>query len=142
MIKLNFIKQFQFRFKKSDDGKPMIFDIVRKKWLILTPEEWVRQHWVHNLIEVHKINPSVIVIEAGLKVYNTNKRSDIVVYKNGEPDILIECKRESVVIDDKVLQQAVNYNSNYQCNFLVISNGINHYYFKKENGELVQKEGL
>ena len=139
MVKLNFSKIFHFRFKKSDTDKVLIFDSVRKKWLVLTPEEWVRQHWVHNLIEAHQINPSSIVVEAGLDVYNTKKRSDIVVYKNGSPEILIECKRPNVPIDQKVLNQAINYNSNYQCQNVIISNGLEHYYFKKQGKELVQQ---
>jgi len=109
--------------------KLFIFDELRKKDLVLTPEEWVRQHWVHYLHK-HKGYPkSLMHIEVGLKLNTLRKRSDLLVFNNkGEKILLAEFKSPTVKITEKVFQQIANYNSVHKIPLLVVSNGIKHYY--------------
>lgn len=134
------LPKYNFRFKKNDKGLPLIFDIVRKKWLVITPEEWVRQHWVHHLVAQYKIGLGSIQIEGGLKVAQRNKKSDILVTKNGKPFILIECKRPNIEIGPNTLKQSLQYNSVHQADYVILTNGIAHYYFhfNKESGNFNQ----
>ena len=115
---------------KNSENKRYIFDPIRKKFVILSPEEWVRQHVLHFLIS-KKISKSHIAVERQLKVNNLIKRFDIVVFdRNGEPLILIECKSPSVKIDQSVFDQISIYNLKIKSKYLMISNGLNHLYFK------------
>ncbi|WP_425443440.1 type I restriction enzyme HsdR N-terminal domain-containing protein [Sphingobacterium gobiense] len=109
--------------------KLFIFDELRKKDLVLTPEEWVRQHWVHYLHK-HKGYPkSLMHIEGGLKLNAVQKRSDLIVFNNnGEKILLAEFKSPTVKITDKAFRQIANYNSIYKIPLLVVSNGIAHFY--------------
>lgn len=129
MNNLNFPK-YQFRFKKDASGRPLIFDKIRKKWLVVTPEEWVRQHWCQHLVEHYKVPKGSIQIESGLTVAQRNKRSDILVCKKGQPHTLVECKRPSVEIDQNVLQQSIQYNAVYNAENIILSNGVKHLYFR------------
>lgn len=117
--------------------KLFIFDELRKKDLVLTPEEWVRQHWVHYL-QVHKGYPKALMqIEGGLKLNSLQKRSDLLVFNNrGNKILLAEFKAPTVKITEKVFEQIANYNSVHKIPLLVVSNGITHYYCQidfKEN---------
>lgn len=124
--KLNLPKH-TFRFKK-EENKTYIFDKFRKKYIVLTPEEWVRQNLLMYLVNEKNYPQSLIAVEAGLKLYNTLKRTDIVVYnKQGAPLLIVECKAPEVNIDEKVFDQIVRYNMALQVNYLVVSNGMNHY---------------
>ena len=128
MLKLNF-PDFEFKLKNID-SKTFIFDFIRKNYYLLTPEEWVRQHVLHFLIS-KKISNSHIAVERQLKVNNLIKRFDIVVFdRNGEPLILIECKSPSVKIDQSVFDQISIYNLKIKSKYLMISNGLDHLYFK------------
>ena len=128
MLKLNF-PDFEFKLKNID-SKTFIFDFIRNKYYLLTPEEWVRQHVLHFLIS-KKISKSHIAVERQLKVNNLIKRFDIVVFdRNGEPLILIECKSPSVKIDQSVFDQISIYNLKIKSKYLMISNGLDHLYFK------------
>ena len=128
MLKLNF-PDFEFKLKNID-SKTFIFDFIRKNYYLLTPEEWVRQHVLHFLIS-KKISKSHIAVERQLKVNNLIKRFDIVVFdRNGEPLILIECKSPSVKIDQSVFDQISIYNLKIKSKYLMISNGLDHLYFK------------
>jgi hypothetical protein len=129
MQTLNFPK-YDFRLKKSREGATLIFDESRKKWLQLTPEEWVRQHWI-NFLHQDTLTPiSMIATEVGTRVNTRNKRSDILVYKNDKVIMIVECKRFSVPINQKTLDQILIYNKNYFAKYLVLSNGISHKFFK------------
>lgn len=123
--KLNF-PTYKFRFKKGQDGGPLIFDVIRKKWLVLTPEEWVRQNLNTFLITKHNYPASLFKVETELKVNQNQRRSDVVVYKENQPYILIECKAPNVKISSSVLDQALAYNTQYNCPFIILSNGLNH----------------
>lgn len=109
---------------KKEEGKTVVFDPVRKKWLVLTPEEHVRQYMLQYMIEKAGYPTSLIAIEKKIDCGPVIKRFDIVVYnRNHTPWLLVECKAPEVPIDDKTLQQLLNYQRNLQSSFWLISNG-------------------
>jgi hypothetical protein len=115
---------------KKDQGREMIFDEVRKRWVALTPEEWVRQNFLQYLIKVMSYPSSLIAVEKEIDVAGTKKRFDIVVYNNNhQPFIIIECKEMSVELNEKTLDQALRYNISLQVPFIVITNGSYCYAF-------------
>ncbi|WP_461788010.1 type I restriction enzyme HsdR N-terminal domain-containing protein [Pedobacter sp.] len=119
-----------YPFKISQkDGMYFIFDEIRKKHLVLTPEEWVRQHFIKFLIKEKQFSPNLMQIEGGLNLNQTKKRSDILVYnQTGEKLMVVECKAPSVSITQATFDQAARYNSVYKAKWLAITNGLNHYY--------------
>lgn len=118
---------YPFKLTQKDDDL-FIFDELRKKNLLLTPEEWVRQHVVQYLMIQKKYPKNFIKLEGGLKLNQLQKRTDILVFDGfGKADILVECKATSVKIDQKVFDQAARYNMIHQVNYLLVSNGLNHY---------------
>ena len=127
MQKLNF-PTCAFKLKSSEN-KTLIFDIVRKKYVIVTPEEWVRQHVIHFLLKEKNYPISLIAIEKQLKINKRVKRTDIIVYnKQGTPEILIECKAPSVKITQTTFDQIARYNLSANSNFLMVTNGLAHYF--------------
>ena len=127
MIKLNF-PNYSFRFKNSEN-KVAIFDEIRKKFVVLTPEEWVRQHVVQYLLVEKKYPKSLINVEKLVKVNGLNKRYDIVVFQpNGEIFLLIECKAPEVSISQQTFDQIARYNLKLNAQFLMVTNGLNHYF--------------
>jgi hypothetical protein len=123
---LNF-PSFEFRIDRSGE-KLLIFDVLRKKNVVLTPEEWVRQHMVRYLIEYRGYPRSLIRIEAGLKYDKLGKRSDILVYdQQGRPFMVIECKSPDVKLDDNVLHQVAAYSKSLETKYIGVSNGLKHY---------------
>ena len=127
MQKLNF-PTYPFRFKNSEN-KVSIFDEIRKKFIILTPEEWVRQHVLAFLLMEKKYPKSLINVEKVLKVNKLNKRYDLVVF---EPDgsilILVECKAPHINITQTTFDQIARYNMTMKAQFLMVTNGLNHYF--------------
>ena len=122
-----------------------IFDELRKKHLVLTPEEWVRQHFIRYLINEKNFPSALLQIEGGLNLNQTRKRSDILVYdKLGEKIMVIECKAPSIKITQATFDQAARYNSVYKTRWIVVTNGLNHYYAKieHENGRFLFVEEL
>lgn len=129
MQTLNF-PTFKFRFKNSEN-KTSIFDVVRKKFVILTPEEWVRQHVVHYLLHVKKYPASHINVEKVIKINTLNKRYDVVVFNpDGSIFLLVECKAPNVTISQQTFDQIARYNGVLNADFLMVTNGINHYFCK------------
>lgn len=127
MQKLNFYP-YQFRFKNSEN-KTLIFDEIRKKFVILQPEEWVRQHVVQFLIQEKGFPKSLINVEKELVINGLKKRYDIVVYKNtGEILLVVECKAPDILINQKVFDQVFRYNLSLQASVLMVTNGLQHYY--------------
>lgn len=120
---------FDFRSKK-EAGKEFIFDEIRKKWVRLTPEEWVRQNFIQYLLQIKKYPSSIISVEKEIKLGDLKKRCDIVVYKLHVPWMIIECKEQSVVLNDAVLQQTLRYNISLQADILVVTNGTETYAFE------------
>ncbi|MCH1558309.1 MAG: type I restriction enzyme HsdR N-terminal domain-containing protein [Flavobacteriaceae bacterium] len=128
MIKLNF-PEFEFKLKKTE-SKTFIFDFVRKRYFLLTPEEWVRQHVLHFLVS-NKIPKTHIAVEKKITINNLNKRFDVVVFdRNYNPLMLVECKSPSVEINQDVFDQISIYNLKIRSKFLMITNGLNNLYFK------------
>jgi len=126
MHKLN-LPEFEYSLRKADD-KVWIFDVIRKKFLVLTPEEWVRQHFVHYLISELRYPKSLIKLEGGLKYNSLSKRSDIVVFdRTGIPWMIVECKSPDQKISENILHQASVYNSTLKAKYLAITNGLKHY---------------
>lgn len=127
MQQLNF-SPYSFRFKNSEN-KVSIFDVIRKKFIVLTPEEWVRQHVVQFLLEEKKYPHSLINVEKVLKVNGLRKRYDVVVYNpDGSIFILIECKAPEIKISQATFDQIARYNMTLNAQFLMVTNGLNHYY--------------
>lgn len=128
MYKLNF-PLYQIPLKNKEN-KMLVFDSIRKKWLKLVPEEWVRLNCIEFLINEKKISRSLISVEKEFKLNNLKKRFDIVVFnKKGEIYLLVECKAPNVKISQSVFNQITKYNLVLKSKFLMISNGINHYFF-------------
>jgi hypothetical protein len=135
MQKLN-LTTYNFKFKSSEN-KTLIFDKLRKKYMVLTPEEWVRQHFVCFLIEEKKYPVSLIAIEKQLTINNLKKRSDILVFNtDGKPEIIVECKAPSIKITQDAFDQIARYNLKLKAKYLIVTNGLEHFYckmdFKKE----------
>ncbi len=131
MEKLN-LPEYKFKIIRDND-KLKIFDETRKKYVALTPEEWVRQNIIKWLI-IEKSFPSALIsIESGLKYNRLKKRSDAVVYnRDGEPAMLIEFKAPDVEIDDNTIKQILSYNYSINAPYLLISNGKKHYCLKRD----------
>lgn len=127
MTKLNF-PNYSFRFKNSEN-KTYIFDVIRKKFLLLTPEEWVRQHVVNFLIEEMNYPKSLINVEKMVKVNGINKRYDVVVFRNDVSIfLLVECKAPEVTINQQTFDQIAQYNLVLKAENLMVTNGLNHYF--------------
>jgi type I site-specific restriction endonuclease len=119
-----------YPFKISDDnGQLSLFDEIRKKNIILTPEEWVRQHFVQYLIRQKGYPRSLIRLEGGLKLNGLQKRTDIVVFdSSGQRILIVECKAPSISIDQKTFDQVARYNMVHKVSLLAVSNGLQHFY--------------
>ncbi|MBC7641881.1 MAG: type I restriction enzyme HsdR N-terminal domain-containing protein [Flavobacterium sp.] len=129
MIKLNF-PDYQFRFKNSEN-KVSIFCVIRKKFIFLTPEEWVRQHVVQYLIVEKKYPKSLINVEKTLKINDLTKRYDVVIFNNnGSINVLVECKSADIKISQGTFDQIARYNLTLKANLLMLTNGLNHYFCK------------
>ena len=127
MKKLNF-PVYSFRFKNSEN-KVAIFDEIRKKFMLLTPEEWVRQHTVQFLLQDKKFPKSYINVEKLIKFNDLSKRYDVVVFRpNGEIFLLIECKAPEVPISQNTFDQIARYNLVLKAKYLMVTNGLNHYF--------------
>ena len=119
-----------YPFKITDqNGQLTLFDVIRKRNIIITPEEWVRQHFVQYLINQKHFPKSLIKLEGGHKLHGMQKRSDIVVHNSaGEKILLVECKAPAVAIDQKTFDQVARYNMVHKVKLVAVSNGLAHYY--------------
>jgi len=127
-----------FAYKvKHVNGKPHIFDIIRRKFVTLTPEEWVRQHFIHLLITEYGYPKSLFAVETGIQYNALSKRTDIMVL-SGEslPFLLVECKAPFISVNDATFAQISRYNFTLQPQFLAVTNGMSHYCFKAVNGQI------
>jgi hypothetical protein len=135
MIKVNYPEPV-FKFKE-ENGKELIFDFIRKQWLLLSEEEWVRQNFVQFLVQELKYPIELIAVEKEIQLGELTKRFDILVYdRNHKPWMLVECKAGKISPDEKVLMQVLRYNISMPANFLVITNGHFTYAWEKLGGEL------
>ena len=127
MQALNF-PQYSFR-AKNNENKPSIFDVVRKKFVRLTPEEWVRQHVVHHLQKDLGYPLSLINVERKIAINGTIKRYDIVVYQpDGGIHLMVECKAPQIKISQQTFDQIARYNLELRSKYLMVTNGLEHYY--------------
>ncbi|MEO6230188.1 MAG: type I restriction enzyme HsdR N-terminal domain-containing protein [Ferruginibacter sp.] len=121
---------------KTTDNKEFIFDTIRKQWIMLTPEEWVRQNFLQYLVMVKSYPASLIAVEKEIKLVDLVKRFDIVVYdKSMAPWMIIECKEMNEAINKKVLDQALRYNISLQVPYIILTNGTYCYGFVLEGGK-------
>jgi hypothetical protein len=126
MLLLN-LPAYDYKLKHSGDNT-WIFDAIRRKYVTLTPEEWVRQHFIHYLVVHLQYPKSLLAIERGTVYNQLGKRTDICVYSaSGRPLMLIECKAASVPISTATVKQASMYNKMLQATYVVITNGLAHY---------------
>lgn len=126
---LNF-PQFEFKIIEND-GTLSVLDSLRKKYLILTPEEWVRQHMIRYLVEFKQFPKSLFALEKRILYNNLQKRFDILVLdRNGSPFLLIECKAPEIKLTQKTVEQVAVYNKSIGASFMGISNGRQHLFLK------------
>jgi hypothetical protein len=117
--------------------------LLRKKQLVLTPEEWVRQHVVNYLIAYKSLAKGRLALEVNLKVNSLSKRADIVYYDETlQPQLVVECKAPDVKLTSETVFQIATYNSQLNSKFLLISNGLDHFIFENSNGSLVSLDDL
>jgi len=125
MQKLN-LPQYLIKLKE-DEGVKYIFDAIRKKYLVLQPEEWVRQNFIQFLIQDKNYPASLIEIEKGLKLNELQKRADVLIHKDAQPIVLIECKAPAIKINQEVFEQIARYNQVFKVPYLIVTNGMEHY---------------
>ena len=132
MTNLN-LPKYSFRIKNKEN-KLYIFDKIRKKDLVLTEEEWVRQNFVSYLHEDKKYPLSLIAVEKQCRVNDLVKRTDILVFdKMGSPYIIVECKAPQVQINQDTFDQIARYNMKLNATFLILTNGLQHYYCQMDH---------
>ena len=120
---------------KSENGKEIIFDECRKQWVLLTPEEWVRQNFLQYLIQERLYPASLIAVEREIVLGDLKKRFDIVVFKNVKPWMIVECKGMQVKLNEAVIKQILNYNITLQAEYLVITNGTSTFALHVQQGK-------
>ena len=131
MVKVEFpVPNFKI---KEEDSKELIFDEIRRKWVKLTPEEWVRQNFVQYLVQAKQYPAAFISIEKEIQLGELKKRFDVLIYnRNHEPWMMVECKSLDVELSADVLAQVVRYNASVPVSFLVITNGSYTYVYEKK----------
>lgn len=133
MLKFVYMETLNFKsynlIIKNNENKQYVFDEVRKKNVLLTPEEWVRQNCVQFLIHEKKYPKSLISIEKKLSINSLTKRYDIVIFNSsGEIILLVECKSPKIKISQKTFDQVAIYNLAFKSQYLMITNGLTHYF--------------
>lgn len=142
MIELNFNNKYNHKINFIDDKK-YIFDPLRKKNILLTNEEWVRQNIISFLNKDLEIPMSHIAIEKGFVLNKLKKRFDLVVFdENGKIKILVECKSPYVELNQKSVDQLVIYNMKLNSKYLMLSNGLKHIFIKFKNGDFIKIENI
>ncbi len=121
MVKIEY-PQYPFKLKE-ENGKEWIFDEIRKLWVRITPEEWVRQNFIRYLVQIKNYPPVLMAIEKEISLGELKKRCDIVVYKNDKPWMIVECKETGVILNHAVAEQVFRYNISLKVRYLVVTNG-------------------
>lgn len=126
-----------FKTKNENDRK-LIFDPLRKQWLLLTPEEWVRQNFLQYLLQTKKCPASLVAVEKEIKLGELTKRCDIIVYGNqANPLMIVECKAMDVELNNKTLDQILRYNISVPVPHLIITNGSYCFGFKRQDNDMI-----
>lgn len=134
--KLN-LPTFDIQLRKGDVEDLEVFDPLRNKWLVLTPEEWVRQHFVHLLLNKYGYSPHRMANEISLRLNNTLRRCDTVVYDDYmQPLMIVEYKASHIQITQRVFDQIARYNMVLGAKYLIVSNGLNHYCCRIDDGKV------
>ncbi len=130
--KLN-LPEYSFKIK-SEGQRKYIFDNIRKRYIVLTPEEWVRQNLISYLVKEKKYPPSLMAVEMPLKINRMERRADIVLFSRlGKPLIIAECKAPGIPVSQLVFDQVAGYNLDMKVNYLIVSNGMAHYCAKLDH---------
>ena len=128
---------------KTESGRELILCLIRRRWIIITPEEWVRQNFLLYLTVVLNYPASLIAVEKQLMLGDLKKRFDIVVYdKETKPFMIVECKEMNVALSESTLQQVLRYNINVKAKYLVVTNGSYCAAFKQENGSFIMEDKI
>ena len=138
MLKIEY-PAYPFKMKE-EQGKEWIWDDVRKKWVRLTPEEWVRQNFIQYLVQQHLYPATLLAVEKEIWLNDVKKRCDIVVYRQGAPWMIIECKEMEVQLNDLVLRQILTYNMSVPVPYLTITNGLYAAVYSRQAGRLSKLE--
>ena len=131
--KLNFKEDFVFDIKRDKDTF-FIYDMIRKSWLVLTTEEWVRQHLVHYFTQTKKYAKSALILEKKLELNGTIKRIDLLITEKTSPKILVELKAPHITLTEQTFEQIARYNSVIGAEKIILSNGLQHIAARFENG--------
>lgn len=141
MISIPFPKP-DFKIKQEGNGQ-VIFDSIRKKYVLLTPEEWVRQNIIHYLIKELAYPKGLISVEKEIRINNLRKRYDIVIYNyDHQPWMLVECKEPNVPLTDSTLHQLLRYHHALQCPYWFLTNGTQHFCAKVEDNHVEWLHGM
>jgi hypothetical protein len=137
MIKIEFPKDKISTQQR--EGINEIFDVVRKKWIVLSPEEWVRQNILQYLLVIKKYPRALMAVEKEIKLGELKKRCDVVIYnRQSEPWMIIECKEMNVMLSHKTILQILRYHITLQSKFLIITNGSFSHGFEKKGREFIE----
>lgn len=128
---------------KKEVDKSLIYCLVRKKWFVFTPEEYVRQYVLHWLVQHKQVPLNFIAVERQIMVNDLKKRFDILVYnKLHQPQLVVECKAPDIALNMDVVLQVSNYNSAFAARFLMVTNGMQHFYFELQNKQYITLKNL
>ncbi len=119
---------------RKEEGKEQIWDAIRKKWVRLTPEEWVRQNFIQYLLLIKQYPAALLSVEKEIWLGERKKRYDVVVYKHAQPWMIIECKQPDVLLTETTMMQVMQYNMHSCCTYVVITNGNHSKAWLLENG--------
>lgn len=125
---------FDYQIRRQN-GMMMIFDMIRRKYVALTPEEWVRQHLIHYLVEKKQYPRTLIAVEKEINLYGLKRRFDVVCYnRQAEPYLIVECKAPAVALSQTVFDQVFRYNLVMAAPYVAITNGVTHYCGRLDDG--------
>ncbi|GAB4200415.1 MAG: hypothetical protein Fur0023_03760 [Bacteroidia bacterium] len=135
--------KYPLKTRKNEDKKTEVWDIVRKKWVLLTPEELVRQHLIHYLIYEKKYPLEIIAVEREFQVFNVKKRFDVAALNKHQQFIFVaECKAPDVHLNEEVIYQILTYNLKLNAHCLIITNGIQQFVYEKKNEEWLLSDDI
>ena len=141
MVVLN-LPQIEYNIRKNT-GKAEIFDVIRRKFVSLTPEEWVRQHMIHFLLKERNYPRGLMKVESGLDYHKRQKRSDILIYdREAKPLLVVECKTFQQPLTQAAMTQAAVYNKTLKARYLVITNGMKHYCAEVDRDSITQLKDI
>ena len=121
------LPNYTFKYKTKEQKK-YIYDQIRKKYILLTPEEWVRQNFLQYLIQEKEYSPNLMTVEMGFQLHKIKYRADIVVFdRKGAPSLIVECKAPDIQISQEHFDQITRYNYELKVKFLIVTNGMKHY---------------